>query len=121
MNQTREIAGYECNCILSRNGRKLRSVAVLVGEADRPGARVKDGQAAKDLRRAAKRAVMATTGLPADAVRVVARYSCLATHAVARRAGPPRGVQAYPRCAATPCARILDHGRAAARSRHCPG
>jgi hypothetical protein len=98
MNQTREIAGYECNCILSRNGRKLRSVAVLVGEADRPGARVKDGQAAKDLRRAAKRAVMATTGLPADAVRVVARYSCLATQpdgTIARRDGSGKTIGVY--------------------------
>lgn len=74
MNATRTIAGYECNCELSKSG-DLRLVTILIGPMDRPGARSKDGEKAKAARQSAKAAVIAETGLPRKNVRVVSRYT----------------------------------------------
>lgn len=83
--ETRQVAGYECNLILSKDRKIVREAVVLVGPADQPGWRAKDEKAAKwafppppkgwSRRRDAKRAVMTALGLPARSVRVVARYS----------------------------------------------
>jgi len=87
MYETREIDGFQVNLRTSKRG-DVRSAVVLVGPADKPGWRAKDGQAARLKRREAKRAVMAALDLPAKAVTVCARYSCLSVQSdgmVARR------------------------------------
>ena len=75
--ETRTIAGYECNLVVSKDRQHVRRATVLVGPADKPGWRSSDGSQAGLRRRAAKRAVMAELGLDAKHVRVASRYTCL--------------------------------------------
>lgn len=80
MYQTEQIAGYDVNMIVSKDGSKIRSATILVGD-DKPGWRSKD-HGSSALRRAAKLAVLdALSGDPraselaAKRVKVQAVYS----------------------------------------------
>ncbi len=98
MYETRQIAGYTVNLVLSKDGQLIRRAAVLVGPDDKPGWRAKDGPEAKQRRREAKRAVMAALGLDAKLVDVRARYSCLSEQpdgTIARRDDQGRIIGVY--------------------------
>lgn len=72
MHVNETIAGYECNMIVSKDGKTIRSIAILVGDENTPGSRRKDGDAAMKLRREAREAVKAALASDPRAVWILA-------------------------------------------------
>lgn len=79
-----EHAGYEVNVIRSKDGAIPRQACVLVGDADKPGMRAKDGTAARAARKRARQAVAESLGIPLHTVRAVSRYTSITSDGAIR-------------------------------------